>query len=529
MLIAGCAAGAIWFWPSELEGHARVTGTIFVAAGAILLLAFWLLFLARYPRWLRLGTIVVFVAAAVGFGFSVSQVHFLGNMLPTFTFRWEKDHDTLLEEERAKQAASPTASTHQVSTETDNNSFAFFGVDRDGIVSNSKLDPDWAAHPPKQLWRQLVGGGYAGFALYNGYAVTIEQRRDEEAVVCYDAPTGREIWAHKYKAHFQEPLGGPGPRATPSIASLASDAKNGDSDKKVISLGATGILKCLDLATGNEVWSADILKDNANIAWGMAASPLVIPATSANFPPRIIVAPGAQSGSAKDRAVIVYNAKTGKEIRAFGNHRGAYSSPVIKTLAGVDQLLVFDGDGLTSYDPNAGAELWHHPWITMQPQFINVAQPLVLDGDRVFISSDYGVGCAMLQVKKEGAPEVIWQNTFMRCKFTSPVHHDGYLYGLDDGILTCLDAKTGERKWKGGRYGHGQLLLADKYLLILSESGDLVLVEATPEKHNQVAKLGALTGKTWNPPALSACQVFVRNHNEMAAFELPGKVVQPAE
>jgi outer membrane protein assembly factor BamB len=261
----------------------------------------------------------------------------------------------------------------------------------------------------------------------------------------------------------------------------------------------------------------------------MSASPLVVANADADHSHWVIVAPGAQSESAKNRAVIIYDAKTGKEVRAFGNHRGGYSSPVIKKLAGIDQLLVFDGDGLTSYDPNAGTEHWHHPWVTLAPQFINVAQPIILDGDRVFVSSGYGVGCAVLQVKKDAAPEVLWHNNFMRCKFTSPIHHDGYLYGLDDGILTCLDAKTGERKWKGGRYGHGQLLLADKHLLILSEAGDLVLVEATPEKHNQTAKLAALTGKTWNPPALSACQVFVRNHNEMAAYALPGKVSQDTE
>jgi outer membrane protein assembly factor BamB len=529
LLIATCAAVAIWFWPSELEGASRMAGTVLVAAVTVLLLAFWLLFLARFSRWLRLGAIAVFVAAGVAFGLSVREVHFLGDMLPTFSFRWEKDHDTLLEEERAKQAATAPSATAQDRSETNNSSFDFFGAGRDGIVSNSKLDPEWSSHPPKQLWHQLVGGGYAGFALRDGWAVTIEQRRDDEAVVRYDAATGRETWAHKYRAHFQEPLGGPGPRATPIIVDLAGNPKNDKADKKVYALGATGILKCLDLDSGNEVWSADILKDNTNIVWGMAASPLVVANADAEHSHWVIVAPGAQSSTAKGRAVIIYDAKSGKEIRAFGDHRGGYSSPVIKKLAGIDQLLVFDGDGLTSYDPYAGTELWHHPWVTLPPQFINVAQPIVLDGDRVFLSSGYSVGCAMLQVKKDAAPEVLWHNAFMRCKFTSPVHHDGYLYGLDDGILTCLDAKTGERKWKGGRYGHGQLLLADKHLLILSETGDLVLVESTPEKHNQMAKLGALTGKTWNPPALSACQVFIRNHNEMAAYALPGRVTQDAE
>jgi len=241
----------------------------------------------------------------------------------------------------------------------------------------------------------------------------------------------------------------------------------------------------------------------------------------------VIVAPGVQADGAKRRAVIVYDARDGKELRAFGNHRGAYSSPMIATLCGIEQLLVFDGDGLTGYDPRAGKELWHYPWVALPPQFINVAQPLVLDNDRVFISSGYEVGCAMLRIKKDDKPEVLWQNKLMRCKFTSPVYRQGYLYGLDEGILVCLDAETGERKWKDGRYGHGQLLLADKHILVLSETGNVVLVEATPEGRRELSKFSALDGKTWNPPALSKGFLFVRNHNEMACYALPGRIFAP--
>jgi outer membrane protein assembly factor BamB len=258
--------------------------------------------------------------------------------------------------------------------------------------------------------------------------------------------------------------------------------------------------------------------------WGMAGSPLVVGE-------ELYVTPGVQKDSAKGRGVIVYEAKTGKELRAFGNRRGAYSSPLIGKLCGTDQLLVFDADGLTSYDPKSGKELWNHPWVSHAPQFINVAQPLVFGDDRVFISSGYEMGCAMLKVRKDDQPEVLWQNKNMRCKFTSPVTfppslrkstaEPSEIYGLDDGILVCLDAKTGERKWKDGRYGHGQILSTGYEILILSEKGELVLVRGTPDGFHEECRFAALKGKTWNPPALYNHYVFVRNDTEMAAYRLP--------
>src|SRR5262249_25426663 len=264
---------------------------------------------------------------------------------------------------------------------------------------------------------------------------------------------------------------------------------------KVYSLGAEGHLACLDLESGEKVWTANVLEKNKNIRWGMSASPLILG-------DRVIVAPGAQTEEAKGRGVIAYDMRTGKEVWTTGTHKGAYSSPTMATLCNRDHVLVFDAEGLTGYDADNGKELWHHPWVAMPPEGINVAQPLVLDHDRVFISSGYDVGCATLQIKESDGKwtvETLWQNTAMRCKFTSPVYREGYLYGLDEGILTCLNAKDGQRRWKDGRYGHGQILRVDRHILILSEKGDLVLVEATPDGFHQLGKEHVLDGdKTWN-------------------------------
>jgi len=530
LIAAPLAAAAVWYWPSDWDHSHRFLTLVPLTGGALVLLAFWLLFLSRLPRWVRFAPVTLFAAVIAFLALSVREVNYSGDMFPVFTFWWDKTHDDLLEEHRQKQAATPARTPDSSAPDAYPPWFSgFFGNRRNGLVDDVKLREDWQAEPPKMLWRQPVGGGYAGFVVDGKRAATIEQRRGKEVVACYDVETGRELWVHSYPAHFKETLGGPGPRATPLICSYWDQEKR--TRPHVVTLGATGKLLSVDLETGQLDWPGviDVLKDNANLPWGMAASPLwfsnFVAQDVEQFHSEVIVAPGVQAEGAKGRAVIVYDARSGKELRAFGDHRGAYSSPVIGMLCGTEQLLVFDGDGLTGYDPKAGKEFWHHPWVAMPPQLINVAQPLVLDEDRVFISSGYDVGCAMLRIKKDDKPEVLWQNKLMRCKFTSPVYREGYLYGLDEGILVCLDAKTGERKWKDGRYGHGQILMADRHILVLSESGDLVLVEATPEGHRELGKFPALEGKTWNPPALSQGFVLVRNHNEMACYELPGEKI----
>jgi len=387
---------------------------------------------------------------------------------------------------------------------------------RDGVVTvtmpgrerfNTEpyLITKWAPTPPREVWRQPCGGGYAGFAVVGAFAVTIEQRRDDEAVVCYDTATGRERWVHQYAAHFSEPLGGDGPRATPTIA-----------DGDVYSLGAKGMLKRLDGAAGTVKWETNILADNDNIAWGMSGSPLV-------YDRFVVVNPGAQRESQQGKAVVAYDRDTGKVLWAAGTRRAGYSSPQLATFADVRQVLVLDGEGITGYHHETGLELWAHPWPTYMD--INVAQPIVLDGDRVFITSGYNHGCAMLKIGRDGdkwSVDTLWQNRNMRCKFTSPVLHKGFLYGMDDGILTCADARDGTRKWKEGRFGNGQLLLAGDYLLIGDEAGKLLLVKATPDGYQEAGRIPtALPGtKNWNHLTFARGWAFLRNHFEMVCYEL---------
>lgn len=171
--------------------------------------------------------------------------------------------------------------------------------------------------------------------------------------------------------------------------------------------------------------------------------------------------------------------------------------------------------------PDGGQVLWEAPWRTQSG--INVAQPLVLDGDRVFVSSGYGVGAGLFRIVRNGgtfAATEVWRTNRMKNQFTSSVFHAGHIYGLDESILACLDAETGALKWKGGRYGYGQVLLAAGHLIVTTEDGELVLVRATPDGHREVARSPALEGRTWNHPAMAGGILLMRNAQEMAAFDL---------
>jgi outer membrane protein assembly factor BamB len=489
-----------------MERNQRVLASLDVLVILLWLLALWLLAFSGYPWRKRLGVFVISLLVTVAAGWAcIRGVSFTGNVEPIIIFRWERNPDRVLEAHRRQQLAlaGPVAIEPSPAKATDFP--AYRGRQRDGIVHGPALVRDWKVHPPRMLWRQPVGGGYAAFAVAGNVAVTIEQRRDSEAVVCYDTVTGGQLWLHSYPAHFSESLGGDGPRATPTIA-----------DGEVYSLGATGRLVCLDLKSGGPKWEVNILEDNENLPWGMSGSPLV-------YDQVVVVNPGVQRSTASGKAVVAYDRATGRPVWSTGNSKAGYSSPMLATLAGRRQILLLDGEGLAGYDAQSGNELWRFPWQTFQD--INVAQPVVLEGDRVFISSGYEKGCAMVQVTDSAGQwnaVPLWQNQSMHCKFTSPVASKGFLYGLDEGILTCVDQASGERKWRDGRYGHGQLLLADDLLVILSETGKLVLVEATPSGHHELGRIPALEGKTWNTPALADGKAFVRNSEEMACYDLAG-------
>jgi outer membrane protein assembly factor BamB len=377
----------------------------------------------------------------------------------------------------------------------------FRGPARDGRYLERPIRTAWSAGGLKPLWKQPVGGGYASFTIARGRAFTIEQRGSQEVVAAYDVQTGRELWTTAWSALFHERMGGDGPRATPTW-----------SDGRVYALGGAGELRCLDEASGTTAWRTNILEDSGaeNLQWGMAASPLIVDDT-------VVVLPGGPNG----RSIVAYDRRTGARRWSALDHPAGYSWPMLATIGGVRQLLVFSASRLAGVTPGEGRVLWEYPWKT-EPE-VNAAQPVIIPPNRVFLSSGYGTGGAVIELTSSSSGftvREVWRNNRMKNQFTSSVFHDGFIYGLDDSILACLDAGTGAVRWKGGRYGYGQVMLASDHLIVLTEDGDLALVRASPEGHEETARFHALDGKTWNHPAMSDGILLVRNINEMAAFDL---------
>jgi outer membrane protein assembly factor BamB len=354
------------------------------------------------------------------------------------------------------------------------------------------------------LWKQPIGLGYASFVVAGGRAFTIEQRRAQEVAAAYDVATGRELWINAWDGEFTETMGGNGPRATPTYH-----------DGRVYALGALGELRSLDAESGKVIWRKNILDDNGagNLDWGMAGSPLIVDDT-------VVVLPGGGSG----KSVVAYNRNTGDRVWSALDDRQAYTSPMLVTLNGVSQILVVTATRAVGLTPDGSRMLWEYPWSTYMG--INVAQPVLLDDRRVFLSAGYDHGAALIEVSKDGdrwSVRRLWENNRMKNKFTSSVLLGGYLYGLDESILACMEAETGQLKWKGGRYGYGQLLLASDHLVVLTEDGDVVLVKAIPDRHEEVARFSAIEGKTWNHPVVADGRLLVRNIREMAAFDIRPK------
>jgi outer membrane protein assembly factor BamB len=411
-----------------------------------------------------------------------------------------------LEDHRSKQTSPPAKNLSPALAADANLPWPDFrGPHRDGIVPNAKVSTDWSAHAPRELYRQPIGEGYASFVTDKGRAFTIEQRRNKEAITCYDIPTGRELWATAYKADFSETLGGDGPRATPTL--------DGD---RLYALGALGDLHCVKTADGKILWHKNILggMHQENLQWALSGAPLIVD-------DNVLVASSGKGGP----GVVALNKSTGEIVWKSDAGTQGYVSLVLATLAGKRQVLNESATALNGIDPADGKILWSFPWPTSMG--INCSQPIPIGDDRVFISSGYGQGGALIEIKKSDrglVPQKLWANTRMKNKFSSSVVYDDHVYGLDEGVLTCLKLDNGERLWKGARFGHGSLLLLKTpegaSLLVLSEEGELAIVKTDPAKFTQLGKLQILHGRTWNNFVVLGRLLLARNHKEMVCYDL---------
>jgi outer membrane protein assembly factor BamB len=376
----------------------------------------------------------------------------------------------------------------------------FRGPGRDSIIPGIRIKTDWTTSPPVELWRREIGPGWSSFAVSGDLLYTQEQRGEDEFVTCYSATTGKPVWAHRDVARFWESNAGAGPRATPTLH-----------EGRVYTFGATGIVNALDAGSGAVLWSRNAASDSGVKipGWGFASSPLVVG-------DMVIVAARGK--------LVAYDLATGAP-RWFGPNGGdSYSSPHLVTVDGVAQILLMSAAGATSVAPADGKLLWKYAW----PSDTRIMQPAVTaDGDLLITAGDAMGGIGMRRIAVAHGPagwttEERWTSAGLKPSFNDSVVHKGYVFGFSGGILACIDVKDGTRKWKGGRYGQGQLILLrdEDLLLVISEEGQLALVKATPDQFTELAHFPALEGKTWNHPVLAGDRLLVRNGNEMAAFRL---------
>lgn len=467
----------------------RVLASIATAAISGLLLLLWLLLFSRAPWKVRLGGLAAVLVGAIAFTQIFEYGGVTGDLMPVFRARWSKARTVPAGAKTGDELAAASYSQ-------------FLGSDRNGVVSGVELARNWEASPPKLLWRQPIGEGWSGFAVKGGLAVTLEQQGPEEWVSAYELSTGKKAWSHAHVSRHETPIGGIGPRSVPTL-----------DGGRAYAMGATGHLSALDLATGRLLWEHDVVEEHHGKVpeWGKSCSPLVVDG-------KVIVSAGGANG----HSLVAYDAATGALAWHAGDDRSGFSSPLLAELAGTRQIVIFNGSSVVAHHPEDGRVLWQFPWSPGQP---NVSQPLPLPGDRLFVSSGYGIGGKMLKIvpAEDGKldVQVLWESPRLKAKFSNTVPFGGELYGLDDGVLVCLDPETGERCWKAGRYGHGQLLLVGDLLLAQTEGGEVILIEPNPEELRELGRFTAVDGKAWNPPALAGNLLLVRNDREATAWELP--------
>jgi outer membrane protein assembly factor BamB len=506
--VAALAATAVCAWAQmnpDRDHQVAFLITASTVAGTALAMIAWLAMTAPWQWSSR-------IAAVAGFGVGLGALFALvrvdetsGDVVPKLAWRWAAKRDVAL----AGDFADLAGGTADLLSTTPQDYPQFLGPDRHAVVAGPRLARDWSQKAPRELWRRPIGAAWSSFAIVGRYAVTQEQRGENELVVCYELVTGKPVWYHADKSRFDETLAGVGPRATPTVV-----------DGRVYTLGAKGLLNCLDGATGKPIWSHDVAEENGADTlelmpqWGKSCSPLVVDDA-------VVVS----AGGPEDRSLVAYHRLTGELLWHAGDDPSSYSSPQLATLAGKRQIVIINRESVVGHDPADGHILWSYDWPQLNPK---CAQPLVTGEDTVLVSAGYGLGSALVRLAPEGegglSVEQVWKERNLRnlkSKFADMILRDEFVYALDDGVLASIEAGTGKRRWRGGRYGHGQLLLVGDLLLVQAETGELALVDPNPKSFVELGRIPALIGKTWNTLAITGNRLLVRNHEEAACYELP--------
>jgi outer membrane protein assembly factor BamB len=522
--VACIAQGAFWIRYRDDATYSKMS-VLFVWPAAIFALLVWWTFFSRLSWRTRLSGLGLLLLACVSF-FSVYRIEGSdGDMIPKLSYRWEPTAAEKAREFWSVQKIAPPRTSEVQAVEAPasiddaefvagpDDSTDFRGNERDGILRGQGFRKDWDARPPKELWRHPLGLGWSSFAVLGDRAITMEQRDENECVVAYSLKTGDVQWLHADAVRFRQVAvnGGDGPHATPVIVG-----------NRTYSQGATGLLNCLDTRTGRREWQRNILEDAGangqpaeNIQWGISGSPCVVDDLV------IVIAGGKIGEDFTGKSVIAYDRHTGDIRWASGKFPASYAGARVEEFLGTRQVLAFHGTGISSLALDTGKLLWEEEW--KNDPSVNAAQPIKLDDRSLLIGSGYGTGSARIELSLNGdawSDTMTWKSPRLKLKFNDAVIRDGHVYGLDDGILTCLDVASGKLKWKGGRYGYGQILLHDDTLLVLTEEGDVTLAAAEPTKFRELHRIPALTGTTWNHPVVAHGKLLVRNGVEVVCFDV---------
>lgn len=496
MLIVFAAVCAI-LWVLFNEDWAfqqRNLNTVKVLFFSGLALGVWWTLFSRARFRLRWGVNLVLIASALLCAALFRIRGTTGDLVPILEFRW-------IERALPVALATNAVATGQRIEGSVNDFPQFLGPDRNGVLPGPRLETNWAARPPLVVWRQKIGAAWSGFSVVGNRAITQEQRGESECVTGYDLSTGQVVWQHADPTRYQTTLAGEGPRATPTVRS-----------NRVFALGANGLLNCLDAETGRRIWNRDLAQEpGAKVPdWGFASSPLLVD--------ELVVVHGADGVS---HSLYAFASADGQPKWKAGSYSG-YASPTLATLAGVRQILAFNGGSVSGHDLATGRTLWERPWGSGNPV---CSSPIVIGDNRVVFSSGYGVGAELLELTRGTNASLtvqrVWKSLRLKSKFGHLFTRDGCLFGLDDGMFACVNLSDGSQKWKEGRYGHGQGLLVGEYYLLMAESGELVLLRPTPEASNELARFRVFNSKTWNPIALAGDLLLVRNDLEAACVRLP--------
>ena len=378
----------------------------------------------------------------------------------------------------------------------------FRGPERNGHIPLQSVSIDWT-NPPKTRWSTPCGLGHSSIITSGKLAITMEQDQDQEILIARSFDDGVEVWRLAEKTKWHDMLSGTGPRSTPTL-------HNG----KIYALFSNGQLSCVDASTGKAKWKIQVIPNDYDFPeWGLSISPLI-------WNDMIVLSLGGESA-----AVVAYSIDSGEQVwQSEVSGKGVYLSPEVLRLLNEDHLLVSVVGKIVSLDPKNGKTLWEKPWKIFMNN-AQIVQPIAVSNDSFVLAAGYGKGAECFTIardkeSKEYRIQSSWKSKDLKAKFSNPILKDGYLYGLSENLLVCLEAKTGKLMWRGKKYSYGRILLVDQKLLILGHSGMLSVIDATPEEFREISSRQLLSdARCWNGPAFVNGYLLARNGEQIACFD----------